>query len=131
MHGEPASHLRSGLLMDNLAQRTWNQSASNAAKNAVRREHACEQVLFDGDDRNAAAQPNRIPLMWVLHNKCKVALGKICFDQCIDCSNVAPTPRIQRSSFLNEGNSPADARNGSRYPLKDLMNNLQITRRLR
>jgi hypothetical protein len=66
--------------------------------------------------------------MWVLKNKFKVALGKpICFDQYINYSNVAPAPRVQRTSFLNEkqkarlvrGRDTVDAR----YPLKEFTNN--------
>ena len=72
--------------------------------------------------------PKRGPLVWVLKNKLKVALGKsICFDQYIDYSNVQPSPRIKRTSFLSEKKMKARLVRGrdsvdARYPLKEFMN---------
>jgi Fe-coproporphyrin III synthase len=131
-----ACNVRSDLLLGNLAQQSWNEiMASDAAKSAVAKVHTCEQNCWMVTTARTAMRstllpqaPKRGPLMWVLKNKLKVALGKpICFDEYIDYSDVASTPRIQRTSFLNQkqkahlvrGRDTVDAR----YPLKEFMNN--------
>jgi hypothetical protein len=47
--------------------------------------------------------PKAGPLLWVLKNKLKVALGqKIDFDSYIDYSNVKPSPQVPRVSYLEQ-----------------------------
>jgi len=130
-----ACNVRSDLPLGNLARQSWSEiMASDKAKNSVAKVHACQQNCWMVTTARTAMRstlvpqaPKMGPLIWVLKNKLKVELGRpICFDQYIDYSNVAPTPRVQRTSFLNEkqkarlvrGRETVDAR----YPLKEFMN---------
>jgi hypothetical protein len=72
--------------------------------------------------------PKMGPLLWVLQNKLKVALGSsIAFDRYIDYSRVEPSPFKQRTSFLNTKAKAALVRGrntpDARYPLKSFQNN--------
>ena len=47
--------------------------------------------------------PKTKPLLWVLKNKIKVSLGRpICFNQVIDYGDVADSPHVERTSYLNQ-----------------------------
>ncbi|MGO9446851.1 MAG: radical SAM protein [Thiobacillaceae bacterium] len=131
-----ACNVRSDLPLGNLAKQSWNEIlASDAAKNSVAKVHACGQNCWMVTTARTAMRstlipqaPKMGPLAWVLKNKLKVALGKsICFDQYIDYSNVLPTPRIQRTSFLENKKKPQLVRGrdsvDARYPLKEFTNN--------
>ena len=72
--------------------------------------------------------PKMGPLIWVLQNKLKVALGRsIAFDRYIDYSKVEPSPFKQRTSFLGTKAKAALVRGrdtpDARYPLKSFQNN--------
>ncbi len=131
-----ACNVRSDLPLGNLAKQSWNEIlASDAAANSVAKVHACQQNCWMVTTARTAMRstlipqaPKMGPLAWVLKNKLKVALGKsICFDQYIDYSNVLPTPRIQRTSFLENKKKPHLVRGrdsvDARYPLKEFTNN--------
>jgi MoaA/NifB/PqqE/SkfB family radical SAM enzyme len=129
-------NVRSDLLMGNLARQSWADIlASSAAHKAISKVHACEQNCWMVTTARTAMRsalipqvPKMGPLMWVLKNKLKVSLGRtIAFDSYIDYSGVAPSPHIQRTSFLNQkvkaplvrGRNTTEAR----YPLKSFENN--------
>jgi MoaA/NifB/PqqE/SkfB family radical SAM enzyme len=129
-------NVRSDLLMGNLAKQSWADILASAdAKKAISKVHACEQNCWMVTTARTAMRstlipqiPKMGPLLWVLKNKLKVAAGgSIDFDSYIDYSGVAPSPHMQRTSFLNQkvktplvrGRNTPDAR----YPLKSFQNN--------
>jgi MoaA/NifB/PqqE/SkfB family radical SAM enzyme len=129
-------NVRSDLLMGNLARQSWEEiKASADAHKAIQKVHACEQNCWMVTTARTAMRSSLIPqvpkmgpLMWVLKNKLKVAMGgNIAFDEYIDYSRVEPSPFMQRTSFLNtkakaslvRGRTTPDAR----YPLKSFQNN--------
>jgi MoaA/NifB/PqqE/SkfB family radical SAM enzyme len=129
-------NVRSDLLMGNLARQSWAEIIASAdAHKAISKVHACEQNCWMVTTARTAMRstvipqvPKMGPLMWVLKNKLKVSMGgSIAFDSYINYSGVAPSPLVQRTSFLNQkvkaplvrGRNTPDAR----YPLKSFENN--------
>src|SRR5580658_5198227 len=106
-----ACNVRSDLPMGNLAKQSWDSIvASDTARQSIGKVAACEQNCWMVTTARTAMRstlvpqaPKRGPLMWVLKNKLKVALGRpICFDQYIDYNDVQPTPQVPRVSYLEK-----------------------------
>ncbi|MBV8803946.1 MAG: radical SAM protein [Sinobacteraceae bacterium] len=129
-------NVRSDLLMGNLAKQSWAEILASAqAHKAIQKVHACEQNCWMVTTARTAMRSSLIPqapklgpLMWVLKNKVKVALGRpVDFDRYIDYSHVAPSPFAQRTSFLNGRNKAPLVRGRdtpeTRYPLREFLNN--------
>jgi len=128
-------NVRSDLLMGNLARQSWADiMASPEARKAREKVHACKQNCWMVTTARTAMRSNIVPqlpkmgpLMWVLHNKLKVAMGgNIAFDRYIDYSHVEPTPHVQRTSFLGAKVKAPLVRGRdtpeTRYPLKSFEN---------
>jgi hypothetical protein len=107
---------------------------SDKARTSIEKVHACQQNCWMVTTARTAMRsrvipqaPKWAPLLWVLKNKLKTALGRpICFDEYIDYKNVQPSPQVQRISFL-EGTHKRTLVHGretpdQRYPLKDFQN---------
>ncbi len=106
-----ACNVRSDLPMGNLVRQSWESIiGSETAKGSIAKVRACEQNCWMVTTARTAMRSNLIPqapkagpLLWVLKNKLKVTLGrKIDFDRYIDYSDVKPTPRVPRKSYLIE-----------------------------
>ena len=104
-----ACNVRSDLPIGNLARESWETIiASETAKSSIAKVRVCEQNCWMVTTARTAMRSNLIPsapkagpLLWVLKNKLKVALGrKIDFDSYIDYSNVKPSPQVPRVSYL-------------------------------
>ena len=129
-------NVRSDLLMGNLARQSWEEILASAqARQAINKVHGCEQNCWMVTTARTAMRSTLIPqapkigpLMWVLKNKVKVALGgKINFDRYIDYSKVEPSPFKERTPFLNTRQKAPLVRGRNtvetRYPLKEFVNN--------
>ncbi|HKT75071.1 MAG TPA: radical SAM protein [Steroidobacteraceae bacterium] len=129
-------NVRSDLLMGNLARQSWEEILASAqARQAINKVHGCEQNCWMVTTARTAMRSTLIPqapkigpLMWVLKNKVKVALGgRINFDRYIDYSKVEPSPFKERTPFLNTRQKAPLVRGRNtvetRYPLKEFVNN--------
>jgi Fe-coproporphyrin III synthase len=129
-------NVRSDLLMGNLARQSWQDIIASAdARKAIQKVHNCEQNCWMVTTARTAMRSNIIPqapklgpLMWVLHNKLKVASGRaIDFDRYIDYSKVEASPFKQRTPFLGTKQKAPLVRGRNtvetRYPLKEFENN--------
>ncbi len=129
-------NVRSDLLMGNLARQTWAEILASAkARGAIDKVRSCEQNCWMVTTARTAMRSSLIPqvpkmgpLMWVLQNKLKLALGReIAFDRYIDYSLVRPSPHKTRTSFLNVKQKAILVRGRNtpelRYPLQEFMNN--------
>jgi Fe-coproporphyrin III synthase len=129
-------NVRSDLLMGNLARQSWEEILASAdAQKAIAKVHACEQNCWMVTTARTAMRstlipqmPKMGPLAWVLKNKLKVSLGgAINFDSYIDYSGVAPSPHVERTSFLHTRNKTPLVRGrntpDARYPLRVFENN--------
>jgi hypothetical protein len=122
--------------MGNLARQTWDEIVNGPVASATRRKvAACSQNCWMVTTARTAMRsrvipqaPKMGPLVWVLKNKAKLALGrKICFDSYIDYSDVRVSPSVARQSFLEnkmkarlvKGRTTVD----EHYPLKSFVNN--------
>jgi MoaA/NifB/PqqE/SkfB family radical SAM enzyme len=131
-----ACNVRSDLPMGNLARQSWNEIIDSEVSRRTRQKvAACNQNCWMVTTARTAMRSNVIPqmpkagpLLWVLKNKLKVSIGKkICFDSCIDYSDVRPSPIVRRETFLEKpvkgrlvkGRKTAD----EHYPLKTFVNN--------
>jgi MoaA/NifB/PqqE/SkfB family radical SAM enzyme len=131
-----ACNVRSDLPMGNLARQTWDEIVNGPVASATRRKvAACSQNCWMVTTARTAMRsrvipqaPKMGPLVWVLKNKAKLALGrKICFDSYIDYSDVRASPSVARRSFLEKkmkarlvkGRTTVD----EHYPLKSFVNN--------
>ena len=104
-----ACNVRSDLPLGNLVRESWESiMASETAKHSIGKVRACEQNCWMVTTARTAMRsalipsaPKAGPLLWVLKNKMKVALGRgIDFDRYIDYQNVKPTPHVPRVSRL-------------------------------
>jgi len=129
-------NVRSDLLMGNLKRQSWSDiMASGDAHKARQKVHGCQQNCWMVTTARTAMRSNIIPqmpkmgpLLWVLQNKLKVAMGgNIAFDRYIDYSKVEASPFKQRTSFLGTKAKAALVRGrdtpDTRYPLKSFENN--------
>src|SRR5215471_1782197 len=127
-----ACNVRSDLLMGNLARQSWQEILASAqARQAIHKVGSCQQNCWMVTTARTAMRSNLVPqlpktgpLVWVLKNKLKVALGRpICFDQYIDYGKVEPTQHVPRTSFLNRRHKVKLARGrdtvAARYPLRE------------
>jgi len=131
-----ACNVRSDLPMGNLARQTWDEIMNGPVASTTRRKvAACSQNCWMVTTARTAMRSRVIPqapkvgpLLWVLKNKAKLALGrKICFDSYIDYSDVRASLNVARQSFLEKkmkarlvkGRTTVD----EHYPLKSFVNN--------
>ncbi|KIZ39707.1 MULTISPECIES: radical SAM protein [Rhodopseudomonas] len=131
-----ACNVRSDLPMGNLARQSWDEILDGATARGTRRKvAACAQNCWMVTTARTAMRSSLIPqapklgpLMWVLKNKAKLALGReICFDGYIDYSDVRLSPNVGRASFLDIKAKARLVKNRDtveeRYPLKTFVNN--------
>jgi MoaA/NifB/PqqE/SkfB family radical SAM enzyme len=106
-----ACNVRSDLPMGNLARQSWDEIiGSDTSRQSIAKVRACEQNCWMVTTARTAMRSNIIPrapkagpMLWVIKNKLKVALGqKIDFDSYIDYTDVKPTPHVQRVSYLEQ-----------------------------
>lgn len=105
-----ACNVRADLPMGNLIKQSWGDIInSELAKQSCNKVAQCTQNCWMVTTARTAMRskllpmlPKLQPLMWVLKNKIKIALGKeIAFDEYIDYSDVRQNPHVIRESFLN------------------------------
>lgn len=106
-----ACNVRTDLPMGNLFKQSWEEILeSDKAKESCKKVAECTQNCWMVTTARTAMRSNIIPgapklkpLKWVIKNKIKLMLGRtICFNQSIDYSDIKPTPRIQRTSYLDK-----------------------------
>ena len=130
-----ACNVRKDLPMGNLARQSWDEIISGPEARATRRKvAACSQNCWMVTTARTAMRSTLIPqapkvgpLMWVLKNKAKLALGRpICFDDYIDYSDVRVSPSVGRTSFLATKEKARLVKDRvtveERYPLKSFIN---------
>ena len=97
--------------MGNLAKQSWQEILdSDVARKSREKVAQCRQNCWMVTTARTAMRSNIIPmfpklqpLFWVLENKIKTTLGMdIAFDRYIDYGNVGTSPRVERTSFLNQ-----------------------------
>ena len=105
-----ACNVRTDLPMGNLNKQSWEEILnSDEAKKSIDKVAACKQNCWMVTTARTAMRSNLIPgfpklqpMMWVLWNKLKVTLGgKIAFDKYIDYGYVKPSPKVERTSYLD------------------------------
>jgi MoaA/NifB/PqqE/SkfB family radical SAM enzyme len=130
-----ACNVRKDLPMGNLARQSWDEIINGPEARATRRKvAACSQNCWMVTTARTAMRSTLIPqvpkvgpLMWVLKNKAKLALGRqICFDDYIDYSDVRVSPSVGRTSFLATKEKARLVKDRvtveERYPLKSFIN---------
>lgn len=130
-----ACNVRSDLPMGNLAKQSWDEiMGSDVAGKSRAKVAQCSQNCWMVTTARTAMRstaipqaPKMTPLLWVLKNKLKVALGgSIRFDDYVDYKRVMPSPHVPRISFLDtkEKGRLVKARDTveKRYPLKTFEN---------
>ena len=128
-------NVRSDLLMGNLARQSWEEILTSAQRQkAIGKVHDCTQNCWMVTTARTAMRSSLIPqapklgpMMWVVKNKLKLALGsKINFDAYIDYAKVEPSPAVARKSFLGLKNKAPLVRGRNtpetRYPLREFEN---------
>lgn len=104
-----ACNVRSDLPLGNLRNDSWETIiSSETARRSIGLVRACEQNCWMVTTARTAMRselipnaPKAGPLLWVLKNKLKLAMGgKIAFDRYIDYSDVKASPQVPRVSYL-------------------------------
>ena len=105
-----ACNVRTDLPMGNLARQSWEEIInSDIAKKSRAKVDICQQNCWMVTTARTAMRSNLLPMlpklqpmMWVIKNKIKVALGAdIRFEDYINYGDVKPNPHVQRTSYLN------------------------------
>lgn len=130
-----ACNVRTDLPLGNLARQSWEEIlGSELARASIAKVHACPQNCWMVTTARTAMRSSLIPqapklqpLLWVLRNKIRAALGRtIPFDRYIDYANVEPSPQIQRLSQLTSRKKAVLVRGRNtpdrRYPLRSFEN---------
>ena len=130
-----ACNVRSDLPLGNLARQSWDEiMTAPLALASIDKVAKCSQNCWMVTTARTAMRstilpqaPKTKPMLWVVKNKLKVALGgAIRFEDYIDYRDVKPSPTVRRISFLEgkhkirltRGRDTVDAR----YPLKQFEN---------
>lgn len=130
-----ACNVRSDLPMGNLNSQTWEEIlASRETSTTLQKVKQCDQNCWMVTTARTAMRSTLIPqfpkfgpMWWVVTNKLRASLGiPIPFDSYIDYSQVRPSPRVERASFLGKKTKAALQRGRNtpdeRYPLKQFYN---------
>jgi len=105
-----ACNVRTDVPLGNLKRQSWAQIlSSEMAQDSVRKVAQCPQNCWMVTTARAAMRSRRLPFLpklrvleWVIKNKIRTALGlNVRFDRYVDYSNVAQSPSVQRTSFLD------------------------------
>ncbi len=106
-----ACNVRTDLPLGNLGKQSWDEIINGEQARLSREKVAvCKQNCWMVTTARTAMRSNILPmlpktkpLLWVLKNKIKVSLGRpICFKQVIDYGDVADSPHVERTSYLNQ-----------------------------
>jgi MoaA/NifB/PqqE/SkfB family radical SAM enzyme len=130
-----ACNVRPDLPLGNLARQSWQEIlSSETARASVAKVHACQQNCWMVTTARTAMRsrlipqaPKAGPLLWVLHNRLRVALGRpVDFSRYIDYAQVKPTAQVPRVSYLSVRRKAVLVRGrdtpDKRYPLRSFEN---------
>jgi MoaA/NifB/PqqE/SkfB family radical SAM enzyme len=110
-----ACNVRTDLPLGNLTRQTWSEImcgelvAQSRAKVAACRQNCWMVTTARTAMRSSWAPifPKLQPLMWVIENKIRTALGlEVAFERSIDYGSVTASPQVPRTSFLDRSVRP-------------------------
>lgn len=127
-----ACNVRSDLRMGNLIKDDWETIVqSEQARKTFQAVGRCKQNCWMVTTARTAMRsellpflPKVEPLLWVVSNKIKTALGiDIAFDRYIDYTRIRKNPFVQRSSYLNQSvEKKVQRAEDPHYRLKEFFN---------